>query len=145
MSQPAHERLAAAMDARRLVMRAKWGDIAQAAQMSTEALRAIRRGDYRPKDLTARRLDEAFGWEEGTVEAILDGTLTGQESHLRGNPAATTRAVVDDLQAEVDRLMGRLPAARRERIERMIRDEEAELERLRVVALRRWRDLLESD
>ncbi|MDX3748693.1 hypothetical protein [Streptomyces sp. AK08-02] len=72
MPQP-HERLDKAMSARRLELRLNWRELARDAQISYEALRAIRKGDYRPAELTARTLDEALQWAPGSVYAILDG------------------------------------------------------------------------
>lgn len=72
MPEP-HERLDTAMNARRLELRMNWRDLAQAAEVSYEALRAIRKGDYRPTELRARALDEALQWVPGSVYAVLDG------------------------------------------------------------------------
>lgn len=72
MSEP-YERLDRAMNARRLDLRMNWRELSEAAGISYEALRGIRRGDYRPSELTARALDEALRWERGGVEAILAG------------------------------------------------------------------------
>ncbi|WP_432158888.1 helix-turn-helix domain-containing protein [Streptomyces sp. bgisy153] len=67
------ERLDEAMNRRRLELRMNWRQVAEAAHISYTALRAIRRGDYRPAELTARALDEALSWAPGTVYAILGG------------------------------------------------------------------------
>jgi hypothetical protein len=72
MPEP-HERLNEAMNERRLELRMNWREVAQAAQISYEALRAIRRGGYRPTELTARGVDEALRWASGSVYAILAG------------------------------------------------------------------------
>lgn len=72
MSDP-HKRLDDAMNQRRLELGLQWRDLASAAGISYEALRAIRRGTSRPADLTARKLDEALQWEPGGVRAALAG------------------------------------------------------------------------
>lgn len=72
MPQP-HERLNEAMNRRRLELRMNWRQVSEAADVSYEGLRSIRRGDYRPTELTARGIDEALQWEPGSVLAILDG------------------------------------------------------------------------
>ncbi|MBZ6175555.1 hypothetical protein KVH24_23320 [Streptomyces olivaceus] len=72
MSEP-HELLDEAMTERRLDLRMNWRQLADAADISYEALRAIRRGDYRPAELTARGLDEGLRWASGSVYAVLDG------------------------------------------------------------------------
>jgi hypothetical protein len=89
MSEP-HERLSEAMNARRLALRMNWRTVATAAGVSPEALRAIRRGDYRPAELTARRIDEALQWEPGSVERILCG----------GEPAASDLTLTTPAAAE---------------------------------------------
>ncbi|MGW0599922.1 helix-turn-helix domain-containing protein [Streptomyces sp. NPDC002776] len=72
MSDP-HKRLDDAMNQRRLELGLQWRDLAAAAGISYEALRAIRRGTSRPAELTARKLDEALQWEPGGVRAALAG------------------------------------------------------------------------
>lgn len=72
MPQP-HELLDEAMKARRLQLRMNWRQLAEAAGISYEALRAIRRGDYRPAELTAQGLDDALQWQSGSVYKVLDG------------------------------------------------------------------------
>ncbi|WP_309095292.1 helix-turn-helix transcriptional regulator [Streptomyces sp.] len=72
MSDP-HKRLDDAMNQRRLELGLQWRDLAAAAGISYEALRAIRRGTSRPADLTARKLEEALRWEPGSVRAALAG------------------------------------------------------------------------
>ncbi|MDX2539834.1 helix-turn-helix transcriptional regulator [Streptomyces scabiei] len=72
MPEP-HERLDEAMNQRRLELRLKWRDLAEAAGITYEALRAIRRGESRPTEFTARALDAVLRWTAGSVYAILDG------------------------------------------------------------------------
>src|SRR4051812_19675503 len=72
MSQP-HERLSEAMRQRGLQLGKRWVHIAQEAGITTSALGAIRRGEYRPSPHTAAALDGVLGWEAGSVERILDG------------------------------------------------------------------------
>jgi DNA-binding XRE family transcriptional regulator len=73
MPEP-HERLEEAMKQRRLDLRMNWRELASAAGISYEALRSIRRGDYRPSDITARDLDDALKWKRGGVLGLLDNT-----------------------------------------------------------------------
>ncbi|MBX6385248.1 MAG: helix-turn-helix transcriptional regulator [Microbispora sp.] len=71
MSEP-HERLDQAMEERRLELRMSWTALARKADISPQALRSIRRGEYRPSRITARALDDALEWGRGSVERILD-------------------------------------------------------------------------
>jgi transcriptional regulator with XRE-family HTH domain len=72
MSQP-HERLSEAMRRRGLQLGKRWVHIAKEAGITTSALGAIRRGEYRPSPHTAAALDDVLAWETGSVERILDG------------------------------------------------------------------------
>ncbi len=87
------ERLDEAMNRRRLQLRMNWRELAEAAGISYTALRAIRRGTYRPTELTAQDLDRALQWEPGSVYAVLDGgeatPIGAQAPHER---AADTQA-----------------------------------------------------
>jgi hypothetical protein len=67
------KRLDEAMNARRLELRLNWRQVSEAAGISYTALRAIRKGEYRPTELTARGLDEALRWRPGSTLALLDG------------------------------------------------------------------------
>lgn len=90
MTQPQpHERLDVAMNERRLELRMNWREVATAAGVSYEALRAVRRGDYRPTELTARGLDEALRWVPGSVLAILNGGLPVTLESAQGDEAAS--------------------------------------------------------
>lgn len=90
MSEP-HERLDRAMAARGLVLKKRWTQIAGAAGISTAALGAIRRGEYKPSPHTARGLDDALEWEQGSVEAILAG---GEPTAAPEKPAGPDRPTV---------------------------------------------------
>ncbi|MFF6825013.1 hypothetical protein [Streptomyces longwoodensis] len=84
-----HERLDAAMNERRLALHRTWREVAEAARITYEALRAIRRGDSKPTELTARGLDGALDWEAGSVLKVLAG---GEPSPLSSDASA----VADD-------------------------------------------------
>lgn len=83
-----HELLNEAMNQRRLELRMNWRQVAEEAGISYEALRAIRRGDYRPTELTARGLDGALRWTPSSVYAVLDG---GDPTPLEQQPATSAR------------------------------------------------------
>lgn len=121
MPEP-HERLEEAMKARRLDLRMNWRELAEAAHISYEALRSIRRGDYRPSDITARDLDDALQWERGGVLGLLDGTA---EATPKKKPAAEREPSVGEL---ADRLT-RMEAT----IARQQQEHEALLQRLRDI------------
>lgn len=118
MPEP-HERLERAMQARRLHLRKNWREMAAAAHISYEALRSIRRGDYRPSEITAQDLDDAFRWEHGATLALLDGT--GDPVPLDDAPREPT---VAELAAELDR-----QRARNDELERRIAELEGRADR----------------
>lgn len=101
MPEP-HELLDKAMTHRRLELRMNWRQLAEAADISYEALRAIRRGDYRPAELTARGLDEALRWVPGGVYAALAGEEPAREEDRREEPASEAAAAGPSLAEEVE-------------------------------------------
>lgn len=115
-----HERLDRAMNERRLQLRPRlnWRQVAEAANISYTALRAIRRGAYRPAELTALALDEALQWGHGSVYALLDGGEPMPLSLEEGDAAEDPRVegAPDDprVQLVVDILDGLPPAVERE-------------------------------
>lgn len=88
-----HEALDEALNARRLALRLRWRDVSNAAGVSYETLRGIRRGDYKPTELTARGLDDALRWAPGSTLAVLNGgapvTLEEQAGEERSSARAT--------------------------------------------------------
>lgn len=84
------ERLDQAMNERRLKLRMNWRQLADAAGISYTAIRAIRKGEYRPTELTAQDLDRALQWVPGSVYAILGG----------GDPAPVEAGSIDEQQTE---------------------------------------------
>jgi transcriptional regulator with XRE-family HTH domain len=66
-------RLDQAMTERSLELSKRWVHIAKEAGITTSALSGIRRGDYKPSALTARRLEDALQWEYGSIDETLAG------------------------------------------------------------------------
>lgn len=105
------ERLDQAMNRRRLELRMNWRELAEAAGISYTALRAIRRGEYRPTELTAQDLDAALQWAPGSVHAVLDGRDPSPlEERAKPEPAEAGAAVTSPLEQELE-LAARLMAA----------------------------------
>lgn len=70
--QKPEQLLDSAMDAQRRNLGLTWDDVAQRADISYEAVRRVRQtGKMRP--LTARGIEKALQWREGSVEAVLAG------------------------------------------------------------------------
>lgn len=73
MSDP-YERLDAAMARRRLDLDMKtWRDLAQAAGISYETLRAFRKGEGAPASATVHGIERALRWQSGSIESMLAG------------------------------------------------------------------------
>ena len=69
----ARERLSRIMEDRRLDLGLSWREVASRAEVSYEALRALRTGTGGIRPLTARQIDSALEWVPGSVQAIMDG------------------------------------------------------------------------
>jgi transcriptional regulator with XRE-family HTH domain len=67
------ERLDEAMRQRRVQLGLSWEDIAAAADITSAHLRRIRTGQYLPRDTTAAKLERAFRWSAGSIDAVLAG------------------------------------------------------------------------
>lgn len=103
--QTPDNRLDLAMDARRLSLNLEWRDLAKAAGVSYETLRALRRaGNAAP--LTKRRVEEALHWTPGSIDEVLAG---GQPT--LAIPPSPTSDDVDELtalRAQLDRILDRI-------------------------------------
>lgn len=129
MSEP-HERLSQAMNTRRLELDMKWNAVATEAGISPEALRAIRRGDYKPSPLTARRLDDALQWPAGTVLAFYDPQGPGTAGQAPATGAAPPGPPADDT-ADPTALAVRQMARHLEAMEARLTELTEEVARLR--------------
>jgi hypothetical protein len=69
----ARERLAREIETRALDLGLTLRDLAQTAGLSYEALRNIRHGTGGMRPLTARKVEAALRWENGSINRILDG------------------------------------------------------------------------
>lgn len=114
------ERLDEAMNRRRLELRMNWREVAEAATVSYTALRAIRRGEYKPTELTARALDEALQWAHGSVASILAGgeptPLEDAELHSALREEATAAAAESALSSRDIELVEELALSAAEKV-----------------------------
>jgi transcriptional regulator with XRE-family HTH domain len=78
-----HERLAGAIDARRLQLGLSWVQLSEASGVSDVTLRNIRRGRSEPNALTAHKIETALGWAPGSVEALYEGGQATPAAQLR--------------------------------------------------------------
>ncbi|MGH3586234.1 MAG: hypothetical protein ACRDQ0_07900 [Pseudonocardia sp.] len=87
MAESPH-RLDEEMNARRLELGKKglnWREVAVAAGLSSETLRAVRQGLNEPTEQTKRGIEQALHWERGSIDSILAG---GKPTPLREQPPA---------------------------------------------------------
>ena len=73
ISPEARGRLASLMDDRRLELRLRWRDVAEAGGISYEALRDVRNGTGGIRRLTEHAIEAGLQWESGSVASILAG------------------------------------------------------------------------
>jgi transcriptional regulator with XRE-family HTH domain len=99
----------AAMDDARIEMGLEWKDVAERASMSVQTLHRIRKGGTRTAEAT-RRLEQAFGWPRGYLDAIAAGepppataSRVGELEQLR-DLAATLQDNIDALRRRLDEL-----------------------------------------
>lgn len=71
--QTPHERLDAYMSSRIAELDLSWEDLADAAGLHYETIRAIRTGDSRGRPKTRRAISLALRWTPGSVDSILAG------------------------------------------------------------------------
>lgn len=97
-------RLDLAMDARRLSLNLEWRDLAKAAGVSYETLRALRRaGNAAP--LTKRRVEDALHWTPGSIDAVLaGGQPTPAEPERPDYDVEELRELRAQLNAVIDRI-----------------------------------------
>lgn len=107
-------RLSEAMERRRLELRMKWTQVAERADLSQAGLGAIRRGERSPSPLTKARIEHAFEWTPGSVDAIQAGgeptPAGGGESQAVLELLAEHRNLTDSL-AELDSIGAKNTAA----------------------------------
>lgn len=142
----AQTRLAEAMDARRSELRLRWEEVALRAEISGTHLRRIRRGESGFTDIVEARLEEALAWAPGSISAVLGGadpTPTRRDGAPSG-PSLSEKPDIGELQAQIDALMADLPLWRRQRLQRLMAEEEDELERVREARLRRWKEVIQD-
>jgi len=96
-------RLDKAMEDRRLSLGLEWRDVAEAANVSYETLRALRR-NRQSSSLTKRRTEDALQWAPGSIDAILAG---GEPTLAETSPKYDVdelRELRDQLNAILDRI-----------------------------------------
>ena len=96
------------IDRRRAELGLKLKDVADAAGLSVEVLRAVRYGENRPRGTTLAALDRALRWKSGSAQDFvtagtepvpLDGPLRGHGHAPATAEDAERQAVIDGVNA----------------------------------------------
>lgn len=99
MTQP-HQRIDAELKNRRADLDVSWEAIASAAGTTTANLRSYRAGRTHLDGPMARKVEDAVGWDHGSVERI----YAGKKPRVIGPGLATARAMrAESLVAVVER------------------------------------------
>jgi len=69
----ARQRLAGRMEDRRIELRLRWQDVAEAGGLSLKTLHSVRTGSAGIAPLTERGIDQGLQWESGSVRSIIGG------------------------------------------------------------------------
>lgn len=106
------QRLADLMDQRRVALRLRWEDVADAAGISTAFLRKIRSGTA-ASPLTLAKLESALEWAPGSIGAILDGGTPTEASSPHAASAKVGRpATAEEAEAALRQLARQVPHER---------------------------------
>lgn len=79
-----------------------WNQVADAAEITPEGLRAIRRGDRSPNPLTRARLEQALRWDTGSIDALMSGgaAVPIEPPAARESPAETDPRTPREIRQE---------------------------------------------
>ncbi|MFD0902392.1 helix-turn-helix domain-containing protein [Actinomadura sediminis] len=99
MSEKPHERLKAAIEARRTELGLSLRQVAEGAGITTETLRAIRNGQN-PSALTKSGLEQTLKWKSGSVDRVREGGAPepAEASGRRRRPRLRRRSVMDEAE-----------------------------------------------
>lgn len=128
------ERLAKAMEARRVALRLQWDDVAERARMSPANLRRLR--NNADSTLTATRIadiEAALEWPPGSIEKILTGAAPVALSSREPESERLT-----ELQAQLEEVLSQMSRRDRRRWEAEMRQEEVE-------RLERWHRIMSKE
>lgn len=136
MSDP-YKRLDEAMRRRRLEIGMKtWRDLALAAGVSYETLRALRNGEGKPADSTVHGIERALQWQPGSVQRVLEdkdpllsGSLPPASAEMRGT-VGTQPDEIDPVAAHFEALLEQVNRRTVERLDELTRKFEESTKRL---------------
>lgn len=162
------KRLGGYIKRRREQLRMSQQDMYARGGPSVATIRILEAGEQEGyRNRTYFQVEEALGWAQGSVEAILSGreptNITGSfgnatpVKHVTAEAKAAVptslepatqpqrRPTVQELQAELDKLMAQMSPEDRERLDRIIAEEEAALEAMRLERQLKWLKLMRGE
>lgn len=107
VAEAPHDALDSAMEAARVDLELTWNEVAQRIPMSASNLRLIRRGRIGIPALTARKIENALGWERGRVrqlrpkDVIVDKQTSDRELPAALRSPLTQRELRDDTERAI--------------------------------------------
>lgn len=121
------ERLARAMDARRIDLGLRWQQVAARAHMSVGNLSRIRNGSITLTQLAAAAIERALEWPRGTIDAYLRDEGVEVRADGFADIAPPEEGARIGLGASYDETIKRLPEAMRREVDEFIRFKLAQL------------------
>jgi transcriptional regulator with XRE-family HTH domain len=97
------------MNARRLQLGMAWKEVAKAAGISYETLRAVRKGETSGAPLTLRKLEQALRWAQGSITAVEQGGKPELASEGEAAPGGRAPESSDPRAAAVMTILEGLP------------------------------------
>ncbi|MEU5284170.1 helix-turn-helix transcriptional regulator [Streptomyces sp. NPDC020755] len=101
------------MNARRLQLGMAWKEVAAAAGISYETLRAVRQGETSGAPLTLRKLEQALRWAQGSINRVKRGgkptpdpaadVVGGRVPDLSDPRAAAVMTILESLPPRVQK------------------------------------------
>lgn len=105
--ETARERLANAMDKRRLELRIRWNEVARRARMDPANVRRIRKGEIPVTSDAAYALEEALDWPHGRIDQLLNPKLSRAELRdLLIGRLADVEAVYPEIHDMIEKVRG---------------------------------------
>lgn len=112
------ERLASAMDARRIELRLRWKKVADLAGMSEANLLRIRNGEIALTPFAAAGIESALQWAKGSVDSVLGGQDARPAHPEHSPPDDELDALIAAAKRDVERANQVLADLQREKMRR---------------------------
>lgn len=108
----AHDAVEVAMDEARQELGIKWSEVARRVGVVPQTLWRYRKGEQRTAD-TTRKIEVAFGWPRGYIEALAEGREPPEHEHTHPDYSQMAQQLDElipkllDMQRQLDALRRR--------------------------------------